>query len=753
MAEDEDVIVVEEGEKEKPSSETESEETTQSDENEKKKKKQIYIVVILLIVVVILLLLLLLVVVIKKKDKKESAQFANAQIEKIAKKLTKKHVSKDVVKELVKKANILYAKGDKKEALKLLDQLSTYSQSLSNYNLGVLKIKEHNCSNAIKYFNKAIQENDNKCVSAIDATYCSLQLKDKNLFEYYSKLSELYLSDEVKSPYYPYYYAIIHYYLGEEFEALQALKKVKEFPDKVDNLQAMIYNMYDDSYNVLNYAKNPFVLGISYARIKDYSLARDELKKALNIYPLKASSALALVDLKLGLYQESAQNLKESIKEGKILYPIKVTLKKSLFDIVAAQKKFQKNFLAKKENFYNLFFYYAPYKVFNAQQTINYIRKGSDGISIDNIEESHYYLSQSATMSKLNLNISKGIKEALNYHIYKANKRFKKLVKTHKYNEVLRYDLGLTYAQLKNYDLAYINFLRAYHLNPNNYLAGVFAVITGDLIGINTQRIVANLTEDMNPSNKKNSFYISLLAYINNNMPVALTWLQNKHKNSELYLVFDLAIAHSLDRKAIFANKAEILNSVAPKDLIASLLNFYAQNRDLNIKQFALKYQTFFNEHRMDLNSFFYGPVIAQDYYLEFAKISGQLYKVRDQLLKKAESEKSDVIALLQSLGFVNLFTGYDEEAYVIFNDLIDNKKENSSKTLFYGAVASIKAHHHANAIALLELAKAKNTKNYEARYALGLLYQEIGNLKGASIQYVKIPNNFRTSFFDFELK
>jgi LysM repeat protein len=752
MAE-EDVIIVEEGDEENPSSQSDTKTTGNNEDNDKKKKKQVYIIIILLIVVLILLLLLLLVVAINKKEKKETPQIQNNQIETIKKKLNKTDVPKDTIKELVTKANILYYQGQKQEALKLLDKLSTYSQSLSNYNLGVLKLKENNCSVAIDYFNKAIAEDDNRCVSALNSTYCSVKLKDKNLFDYYSKLSELYLEDEVNSKYYPYYYSLVHYYLGEEFEALQSLKKSKNFDNKVKKLQSMIYNLYDDPYNVVHYSVDPFVLGISYARIKEYYLARDQLEIAKDIYPLKGSEALALVDLKLGLYKEAAINLKNSINKNRVVYPIKVTLKNSLFDVIEAQKKFQNEFLTKKEDFYDLFFYYAPYKVFNAKQTIDYIRKGSAGIAIDNIEESNRYLSKSATISKLNLDISKGIKEALTYHIYKANKRFQELVKHHNNHEILHYNLALTYAQLKNYGKAYIHFLRAYHLNPNNYLSGIFSVITGNLVGVDTKRLVASLNEDIDPEDKKNSFYIALLGYIDNNLPVVLDWLQNDHKNSELHLSFDIASSFILDRKDILKMKTNLLVSVAKTDLIANLLHFYAQNINEDIKKFSLNYHNFFNNSKLDLDAFFYGPVIAQDYYLEFARVTGVLHKVRDILLKKATSEKDDVVPIMQSLAFVNLFTGYFEEAYVIFNDLIDNKKANSSKTLFYGAVASIKANHHANAIALLELSKGKNSANYESRYGLGLLYHEVNNLKGASIQYEKIPNNFKTSFFDFELK
>ena len=43
---------------------------------------------------------------------------------------------------LIQKANLLYKKGDKKEALKLYQQIASYNESISNYNIGVAKMKE-----------------------------------------------------------------------------------------------------------------------------------------------------------------------------------------------------------------------------------------------------------------------------------------------------------------------------------------------------------------------------------------------------------------------------------------------------------------------------------------------------------------------------------------------------------------------------------------------------------------------------------
>jgi hypothetical protein len=66
--------------------------------------------------------------------------------------------------------------------------------------------------------------------------------------------------------------------------------------------------------------------------------------------------------------------------------------------------------------------------------------------------------------------------------------------------------------------------------------------------------------------------------------------------------------------------------------------------------------------------------------------------------------------------------------------------------------VVSVLANHHANGVALLALSKRKNKNAFEARYGLGLLYHEAKNLRGATIQYSKIPNGFESEFFDFNI-
>jgi len=349
--------------------------------------------------------------------------------------------------------------------------------------------------------------------------------------------------------------------------------------------------------------------------------------------------------------------------------------------------------------------------------------------------------------------MSEGIRLALDNHILKANKLFQKLVKQNPYHSILHYDLALTYANLQNYRQAYYHFLRAYYLDSTNYLAGLFAIISGKMADYKIDAVKRNLSDVMDFNDPKNIFYTSLFSFINGNYADALSFVQTDFKKTKLNVAFSLGVAKVLGNKDLLQTQATILKTIAPRDIIANLLYFYANHSTDDMKKFALDFQPVLlrNMDKWDMNGFYYGPVISADMFLEFAKISGLLYKIR-QRLKKTLLETNDEIPILQNLAFVDLYTKRFEESYTIFNDLIDNKGVNDYKSLFYGAVASILAGHHANAIALLALSKRQNKKAFESRYGLGLLYHEAKNLRGATIQYSKIPNGFHSRFFDFEV-
>jgi len=719
---EENVIVIEEG-----------------DQKPQKDKKTLYIIVALLLVVVIFLLILLGVVVVKKKKKEQND---NINVEKIVKKLKKQNLPQSEINILVKKANILYKTGQKEKALQILTKLSTFAKSLSMYNLGVIKIKEKNYKEALKYFQKAIDNKENRAISAINAAFCALKLKDYKLFDYYRNLAYTLLPEIASNKNYPYYYAVVMYYLGYEYEAIPALLTPNDWKKDSKKLLSNIYEYYQDSEKAQKYADDPLYKGLNLAKLGDYANARFYLKQS----PSKiAKFALALVDLKLGNFHEASNILAKFEKEN--LYPITVFLKPSLFSISRAQKEFKETFLRKKSDYYDLFFYFAPFKVFNINLTLDFLKKGIKGIPLNSIEESSSYLAKTVKYSNLNIELAKAIKLAINGHVFLSNQKLEKLLKNYPNSYILHYNLALTYAQLGNYKNAYEHFLRAYHLNPYDLKTGIYALFAAEKSNIDNKFLIASIKEDLINKPLEDAM---LSIFLNDRVKMA-AFLEKKEKTKPLWILTKLTIKALFDKD--YSYEALKLKSMFEKDLIANLLYFYATNKDLPVKKLAQNYQSFFLSLKSTLNDFFYGAKIARDWYITFAKISGLLYRVRLQLLDKAKTENFDIIPILKRLAYVDLFTKHFEESYTIYNDLINNKNVNDPYTLYHAAVAALGANHHSNAVVLMEIAKLKNPTYLEARYGLGLLWQEANNLKAASIQYSKIKDGFESKFFDFNVK
>ncbi len=120
---------------------------------------------------------------------------------------------------------------------------------------------------------------------------------------------------------------------------------------------------------------------------------------------------------------------------------------------------------------------------------------------------------------------------------------------------------------------------------------------------------------------------------------------------------------------------------------------------------------------------------------------------------KKMEEERVDIASIMQTLAYLEIYANQFEEAFVLYNKLIDDFNQKDSYTIFLASVAAVGAGHPENAIALLELSKLIDPTNVESRYALGILYQEIGNLEAAGSQYRNIGNiGFISEYFSFDI-
>ena len=720
------------------------------------------------------LLLIIIIVVIVSLSRSKQAKIEDVNTTQIVDKLNKKNsnlnqFSPSNLDNMIKKANLLYERGNKKEALDIYKRISTFNEGISYYNIGVAKLKEKNYQGALDSFSKAIKNGEQRCVSSINAAVSALELGKSDLFEYYIDLAYTYLPMESNSPLYSYYIGLINYYKNYYYESLATLQhpSSKYYTYEQDYLASKILaslNMNMKAISILeDKSKNEdaLTLGLLYARLGEFDAAQNYLNKAKSHSgnPLKVKAALALVENKLGNLQNSANIMNELYKKyeenATKVYPIKTTLKNSLFDVNLAQSDFNKELFFDDKRTYGLLFYFAPFKVFNAKQTIDYIRKGSINVFIDEIGPALSYLKNSSTISKVNISISSGIKKALDYHTEQANQIFLNMIKTYPKHSILHYNLALTYAQMSNFAKAYKHFATSYHLDNNNYLAGAFAIMTGKLIHKDIKKLQEDVKDSISNDKalKKTNLYMSLIHLTEKNQLSLTRWLEEKKDNTPLNLVFDTIIAQKTFNEKEYRQKSAILKSILPKDIMANILDFNVKNNKNDIKTYAKAIQIEFQKLDLNYNAFYYGPRIVKESYVKLLQIGGLLYHERTKLIKKGELEKNDIAAIIQTMAYVDIYTHNFEEAYVLYNKLIDDLEKNDSQTIFLAAVASVGARHIDNAVALLELSKLTDPKNLEARYGLGLLYQEIKNWEGATIQYGKIGNSdFKSKYFSFKV-
>ncbi|BDY13477.1 tetratricopeptide repeat protein [Hydrogenimonas cancrithermarum] len=769
MAEEE-VIILEE-ESGKPSDENE---TAQGGAEESAQKKQRKKVVLLLAGIggALLLLLIALIVILatKKTPSKETVDADHlAQKIKSAEKI-KPLATPSQLEQMIQKANILYARGNKKEALNLFEQIATFSASISNYNLGVAQMRQERYEEAIGSFKKAIQNGENRCISAINAAACALHLKDKKRFEYYLQMAEAYLPDSYNSSLYSYLYALVNYYKGNYFEILSAVAHptAKSYNKELGHLGAIGYAVFDrplKAIDLMERGATPqdyLILGQMYAHIGDYPLAVQYLKRAVeeSDLPLKSRKALALVELKNQMPRHTADllsELKNDFKgKGLDIYPVKTKLSPAVYDIHAAQRRYSANAILVPPNAFRLLFEFAPFKVFNAAQTINYIKKGNASIYVDEEKEATKYLSRSSSISHVNLLISKAIKAAIDHHLREANAILQKALERYPNHSILHYNLGLTYAQIGNFSKAHEHFLRSYHLDSGNYLSAIFALMCEKLTGRPIPQVEQFVSDDLAQFTQPDTlqrFYRALFYFYRGNLSAASKWEGVKHDNRPIYLLLDILVNANQGRWEEAQKGAGKLRDRMRRDVLANLLYLHIRDRELDVKRFSVNAQRYLKEHPLDLDAVYYGSAFTRENYIALRFITGTLYPFKKRLERKLLEEMKDPAGIVESLALCDIYLKSYEEAYVLFNQLVDKYNHEDSRTLFLAAVASVGAGHTASASALLELAKLTDPNNLESRYALGLLYLEQKNYEAAIIQFGKIPNGtFQSEYFDFDI-
>lgn len=733
-----------------------------------KQNKKLIIILAALGGLAVILIAVLLVLALKKESPRPVAQNADDLIKTIENSYKTKTFGASKIDDMIAKANQLYEKGNKFEALKIYENVAVYNQSLSNYNLGVSQMKQGKCDEAIASFNKAVQNGENAAVSAINAAACSLELKNVQNFEYFIGLANSFLPDEANSPLYSYYYALVNYYKGNYYEALHALEHPSsdDYRDRYDYLSAKILSLLNQDEKAIEKLKAQksykpdFTVAQLYANAAQYDKAREHLQKALKKAddPDLIKMTLAIINLKTGFYGEAASAIREiytkdPLKPSKF-YKIKATLNPELFDINLAQARFNDDMFFDKTRRYETLFYFAPYKVFDAKQTIEYIRKGGVSVFVDDTTSANEYLSKGAAISKINIELSSAIAKALNYKLKEANADFARLAKSYPQHSILQYNLALSYAQLGNFSLAAKHFTSSYHLDQNNHLAGIFAAISMDITRSLDPKLISQISKNLesDKNTDKAQLYTALLNLINNNQSALIRYLEEPKDENMLNLSLDAIIAKIVGQEAAMKQKTARMTQILPKDVIANILNFIANNRSRDIKEYAKQAQIYFKDKDLDMGAFYHGASIIRKQYIKLLQISGLLGYERDKIRAQLNASPKDV-NIMQTLAYVELFLADFQSAYALYNKIIDEYKIDDANTLFLASVAATGANKAQNAIALLELTKLTDPNALENRAALGILYQQLDNIEAALIQYDKIGEaEFKNEFYDFEI-
>ena len=700
---------------------------------------------------------------------KKQVQIANKIIQQIDE--NKEPETRSKLRDMVKKADTLYKQGRLDEALNLYNRIGKYESFLTSHNLGVTAMKEKKYEDALKHFQESIQSNENQCVSAINAAVVSLHLGKKELFDHYLVLAQKYLPLSSKDPLYDYYYSLIMYYKKKYVESLSVLqnKKIDFYQNSQYKIAAAMLTGLNDYTTSINYLEkeedlDSLSLGLLYSKVGEYASAiphlinaqateqkHDYASIALYMNYLKSGRIISASNELAGIYKRYSNGISEK-------FPIELYLKQSLFDTTKAQKEYRKKFDYPQDLAYKLFLYFSPYRIFNANQVINYIRKGAQSFYIDDVTYAKDDLQHGRTLTKLNLEMTEGIKLATNYKIRSANEIFAKLSSNYKFDSMLEYNLALTYAQLGNYGLAYEHFRRSYSLDNTNKLSAIASIMTQRLARLgNGEEVINTFVERLSQDaidDPENEFFDSLVSYLRGIYSDRYLSIIEEDQGV-LNVFYKILLANVVGQFDVEKKHASELKSLLNDNIVSGILDFFANNRNQERRYLAQNAIDFMKNNRSFLDILYYGPIVAKELYIGMANISGTTYEIRDILRDRLIIEKHDVRGVIQALALVDIYLNFFEESFTLYNTLIDDFQEDDPMTLFFASVAAIGANKKANAIALLELVALNQTAvNPEARFALAMLYQESNNL-AATNNHLKIINSedFQSEYFDFQVR
>ena len=106
------------------------------------------------------------------------------------------------------------------------------------------------------------------------------------------------------------------------------------------------------------------------------------------------------------------------------------------------------------------------------------------------------------------------------------------------------------YAQMNNYSLANRHFTTSYRLDPKNYLGGIFAIMSAELIGKDVKLLTKDVKESVANEQRdgEDSIHTALLYLVENSQLALIRWLESEKSKTGLTLALDIftsALTHN----------------------------------------------------------------------------------------------------------------------------------------------------------------------------------------------------------------
>jgi len=498
-------------------------------------------------------------------------------------------------RELLLKFNtaVLYLEQEKYlHAIQLLKQSSKILKVPSYLNIGIAYYKLNSENNAYLYLKKIYD-------------FKELQYKDK--YSYFS------------AAYYLYKITNNEDYINEITEVSKKSKRLTEHEKilVVDTL--ILQKKYKEAFELAKSTKNISQLKVAMLcmKLRNYDKAKYYLEKAHNdAKGDKAINEVIWFKLFRNIKANDITNINDNIvtiEERKKIFHTNKDLELELFfnkEKFTAKEYFDKITNPSFDLKLDFAYYFAPfifedYDAMSINETNGFIIKNKDSIHELNM------------MIDYNSKFLKVIKEDPIQRVQVLQKMIDEKYDTKAYEY---YNLGLSYAQVYDYNNAYKYFKRAYTLDHGNKLYSVMTFLTTKKFNINEDPVFLEFLEKNILAKNGTYEYLATYMYkifIDSTRKLDNTKISLAQKKSIFFRA--LHFIENLNSDGIMKNAPLLVEF--DKDPLVHLFNLIAREEDENMYLYISRIQD--DLPKVYNNTFLIGNPVITDYYIDITKALG----------------------------------------------------------------------------------------------------------------------------------